>query len=157
MEYDDALLVRPAIRSADALRGKTIGTPKGATTHYQLLHFLHMLQLQDEVTVRLAAPSELAALWRTGKIDGAFIWEPYLGELSRMFETRVLVSSRAVARLGAPVCETFLLRRGGLDFEIIRDVLRAVHSCNQDWQRYRWPSSSEQVHKCAYQQIMAWV
>ena len=59
--------------SAD-LRGLTIATPSGSTSHYQLLYLLGILNLTGTVTVKLAQPSELAELWQNDTIDGAYVW-----------------------------------------------------------------------------------
>ena len=61
------------LMSAD-LRGLTIATPSGSTSHYQLLYLLGILNLTGTVTVKLAQPSELADLWQNDKIDGAYVW-----------------------------------------------------------------------------------
>ena len=70
----DALLVRDKIRTAKDFRGRTIATPPGSTSHYQLLYFLQLMNLANEVTVRLEVPSKLVELWQRGEIDGAFVW-----------------------------------------------------------------------------------
>ena len=103
-EWDtEALIVRPNIRSAADLKGKTIASPAGSTSHYQLLYLLvcmpacmhahthartcphvcvygttpkEVLNLTASVTVRTAQPSEHADLWRVGEIDG--VCDPFL-------------------------------------------------------------------------------
>ena len=81
---------------------QTLACPAGSTSHYQLLYLIDQLKLRDVVTVRTAQPSELELLWRTGVIDGAFVWSPHLGRLRAAFKTRTLVTGAAVAQLGAP-------------------------------------------------------
>ena len=98
----EALIVRPNIRNPQDLHGKTLACPAGSTSHYQLLYLIDQLKLSDVVTVRTAQPSDLEDLWRTGVIDGAFVWSPHLDRLRAAFETRTLVTGGAVAELGAP-------------------------------------------------------
>ena len=99
---NEALIVRPNIRNPRDLHGKTLACPAGSTSHYQLLYLIDQLKLSDVVTIRMAQPSELEGLWRTGVIDGAFIWPPHLDRLRAAFKTRMLVTGSAVAQLGAP-------------------------------------------------------
>ena len=79
------------------LRGRTIATPLGSTSHYQLMYFLrcafarthapaqmHMhihapactcrlINMTEDVTVRTALPSEHVKLWQNGEIDGVCV------------------------------------------------------------------------------------
>ena len=98
----EALIVRPDISTIRDLNGKTIAAPRGSTSHYQLLYFLHTINMTKSVSVRMAQPSELAELWQAGEIDGAFVWAPHSDQLRAMFDTRTLIAGGAVARLGAP-------------------------------------------------------
>ena len=98
----EVLIVRPNIRNPQDLRGKTLACPAGSTSHYQLLYLIDQLKLKDLVTVRTAQPPELEELWRSGVIDGAFVWSPHLDRLRAAFKTRTLVTGGAVAELGAP-------------------------------------------------------
>ena len=99
---NEALILRPELRKLADLRGKTIAAPAGSTSQYQLQYFLQAVNLSDKVTVRTAQPSELAALWRAGTIDGCFVWAPHLQTLRAAFDTHTLITGSALARLGAP-------------------------------------------------------
>ena len=70
----DALLVRDEIRKVGDLRGRTIATASGSTSHYQLLYFLRIMNLASDVIVKLANPSEFADMWQRAEIDGVFVW-----------------------------------------------------------------------------------
>ena len=80
----NALLVRNSMRTKEDLPGKTIATPLGSTSHYQLLFFLNMLDLANKVTIKFAKPSELIDLWRRGEIDGAYVWVRHHAHLPKM-------------------------------------------------------------------------
>ena len=73
----------------------------GSTSDFKLRRFLQLLNLSDTVTVRAAQPSELAALWRAGEIDGAFVWAPHLHDLQAELPTRTLITGGAMSGLGA--------------------------------------------------------
>ena len=94
------LLVRSDIGSAQDLAGKTIAVPSGSMAHYQLQYFLRLMLRTDDVNVMFAAPSQYAELWRQRAIDGAYIWDPILSDLKRMFEGRILVSASAMSERG---------------------------------------------------------
>ena len=104
----EALIVRPNIRNPQDLHGKTLACPAGSTSHYQLLYLIDQLKLRDVVTVRTARPSELEDLWRTGVIDGAFVWSPHLDGLRAAFKTRTLATSGAVAELGGSTFTAYI-------------------------------------------------
>ena len=160
----EALIVRPNIHNPQDLHGKTLACPASSTSHYQLLYLIDQLKLRDVVTIWTAQPSELEDLWRTGVIDGAFVWSPHVDRLRAAFKTRTLVTGSAVARLGAPTfvayaclpglrpfwfwaCNDinlprYVLRRNSLKFEVVRDVLRALIACNFDFHQKRWATDS---------------
>ena len=168
---NDALIVRPEITTPADLPGKTIATPRGSTSHYQLINFLKLLNLDKLVTVRTAQPSEFAELWRTGGIDGVFVWSPHLQALRTTFDARTLITGTALGDLGAPtalmyvahiaplilrlsaifslqivvhLCR-YMLRRNSLPFSVVRDVLRTILACNDHFHRHRWGQDSPQV------------
>ena len=124
---EEALVLRPDIRSPAQLRGRTIASPRGSTSHYQLLYLLDILNLREDVTVVPAQPSELAALWRRNLIDGAYVWAPHLQELRDEFDAVTFASGGGVTRLGAPTFVAYVLRRSALlPFSTVRDALRAL-------------------------------
>ena len=105
---NEALIVRPEIITPADLPGKTIATSQGSTSHYQLLYFLKLLNLDKVVTVRIAGPSEFAELWQTGAIDGVFVWSPYLQALRTTFDAHTLITSSALGDLGAPIADMYV-------------------------------------------------
>ena len=107
---NEALLVRPTIREPSDLIGRTIAAPAGSTSHYLLLYFLKILHLSNTVTVRTAQPSELAELWRSGEIDGAFVWAPHVHALRAAFDTHTFTTGGALARLGAQTASMYILQ-----------------------------------------------
>ena len=102
-DTEGLIVRRPEIRTPDDLRNRTIAAPLGSTSHYQLLYFLDRMSLRDSVIVRTAPPLELAALWRAGEIDGAWVWSPHLQELSAAFDAHTLITGAALSQMGAPI------------------------------------------------------
>ena len=78
----EALVVRngSGIGKPEDLAGKTIATPFVSTSHYSLLGALKHWQIDpSKVKIVNLNPAEIAAAWRRGDIDGAFVWAPALG------------------------------------------------------------------------------
>lgn len=77
-----ALLVRPTIHSASDLKGKKIAAPGGSIVQWLLEKYLsdNGMSLSDIQFVDLGAPNLLAA-YKTGAIDGAYIWAPQMYSL----------------------------------------------------------------------------
>ena len=61
-----------------------------------------------------------------------------------------LIMGSAIADLGGPVFTCHVLRRGSLPFEVVRDVMRALLACDEDFERLQWGPESKQVgqHQC---------
>ena len=60
----------------------------------------------------------------------------------------------AVTGLGGPVFIGYVLRRGSLPFEVVRDVMRALLACDEDFERLRWGPESKQVRQCQHQELV---
>ncbi|NLE78478.1 MAG: ABC transporter substrate-binding protein [Rhodococcus sp.] len=96
----ESLVVRdPAITSVEQLAGKTIATPFASTAHYSLLAALDRAGITDQVTLVNLAPDATVAAWQSGEIDGTWIWEPTLSELT---DGHVLLTSADTAAAGVP-------------------------------------------------------
>lgn len=81
------------------LIGKTIATPFVSTSHYSLLGALKHWGLDTkQVKVVNLQPAEIAAAWKRGDIDGAFVWSPALGEIRKTGKT--LTDAAQVAQWG---------------------------------------------------------
>jgi taurine transport system substrate-binding protein len=63
------------------LKGKTIATPFGTTSHYALLNALKLAGLSaSDVTLLDMGGQDIAAAWSRGDIDATYIWSPALDE-----------------------------------------------------------------------------
>jgi taurine transport system substrate-binding protein len=98
---DEALVVRPDIKSLSDLKGKKFAAAPVSTDHYQLLALLKQQGLTEKDTQVIAIPQpEIVAAWKRGDIDGGFVWDPALSELKK--DGHVLVTAADVAARGAP-------------------------------------------------------
>ena len=92
------------------LVGKTIATPFVSTSHYSLLGALKHWGLDtSKVKVVNLQPTEIAAAWKRGDIDGAFVWSPALGEIRKTGKT--LTDAAQVGQWGAPTFEVWVARK----------------------------------------------
>lgn len=108
----EALVVRngSGIEKPEDLKGKTIATPFVSTSHYSLLGALKHWGLSGkDVKVVNLNPTEIAAAWKRGDIDGAFVWSPALGEIRKTGKT--LTDAAEVGRWGSPTFEVWVARK----------------------------------------------
>lgn len=108
----EALVVRTGsgIDKPEDLRGKTLATPFVSTSHYSLLGALkHWGIAPGQVKVVNLNPAEIAAAWKRGDIDGAFVWSPALGEIQKT--GKVLTDAAEVGQWGAPTFEVWVARK----------------------------------------------
>ncbi|WP_407444648.1 ABC transporter substrate-binding protein [Rhodococcus sp. (in: high G+C Gram-positive bacteria)] len=124
----ESLVVRdPAVTSIDQLAGKTIATPFASTAHYSLLSALDRAGIAGEVTLVNLAPDATVAAWQSGEIDGTWVWEPTLSELT---DAHVLLTSADTAADGVPTFDLAGATRSFVDAnpEFVEMWTRA-----QDW------------------------
>lgn len=150
----EALVVRNGsrIEKPGDLVAKTIATPFVSTSHYSLLGALKHWRV-DPASVRIVNlnPGEIAAAWKRGDIDGAFVWSPALGEIKR--SGKVLTDAAEVGRWGAPTFEVWVARK---DFaerhpEIVEKFAKVSLDAFADYNAHKdnWTADSEQVAKIA--------
>lgn len=111
IKSSEALVVRngSGIDNPQDLVGKIIATPFVSTAHYSLLGALKHWGLQGKVKVINLQPVEIAAAWKRGDIDGAFVWAPALGEIRKTGKT--LTDATQVGEWGAPTFEVWVARK----------------------------------------------
>jgi len=150
----EALVVRngSGIDKPEQLVGKTIATPFVSTSHYSLLGALKHWGI-DPTKVKIVNlnPTEIAAAWRRGDIDGAFVWSPALGEIKK--NGKVLTDAAQVGAWGAPTFEVWVARK---DFaeqhpEIVSQFAKVTLDAFADYQAHgkEWGPDSEQAKKIA--------
>ena len=97
----EALVVRDGsgVLAPQDLKGKRIGVPFVSTTHFHMLFALEQFGLSDkDVSLRNLQPPQIAAAWKRGDIDAAFVWDPALGEIKKT--GKVLITSGQLSSWG---------------------------------------------------------
>lgn len=150
----EALVVRNGshIDAPKDLIGKTIATPFVSTSHYSLLAALKHWGLDTkQVKVVNLQPGEIAAAWKRGDIDGAFVWSPALGEIRKTGKT--LTDAAQVGQWGAPTFEVWVARK---DFaekhpEIVAKFAKVTLDSFADYaaNKAKWTVDSSPVQKIA--------
>lgn len=124
----ESLVVRdPAITSIEQLAGKRLATPFGSTAHYSLLAALEGAGIANQVTLVNLAPDATVAAWQSGEIDGTWIWEPTLSQLTG---GQVLITSADTAAQGVP---TFDLAGANREFIQANPEFVEAWTRAQDW------------------------
>ncbi|MEK3735018.1 aliphatic sulfonate ABC transporter substrate-binding protein [Paenibacillus sp. FSL M8-0334] len=99
----EALVVQSGsgIHSLEDIRGKTIATTFGSTSHFSLLSAIKQAGIDpaDIRIIDMQAPDLLAA-WQRGDIDGAYTWQPVQSKLLAEHGS-IVISSKEVAEGGA--------------------------------------------------------
>lgn len=150
----EALVVRDGsgINSPQDLVGKTIATPFVSTSHYSLLGALKHWNLDTrQVKVVNLQPAQIAAAWKRGDIDGAFVWSPALGEIRKSGKT--LTDAAEVGSWGAPTFEVWVARK---DFaqqhpEVVAAFAKVTLQSFADYaaNKAQWTADSAPVQKIA--------
>jgi taurine transport system substrate-binding protein len=99
----EAMVVRNGsdIMKPSDLKGKTIAVPFVSTTHFHMMFALEQFGIKpSEVKLLNMQPSAIAAAWRRGDIDAAFIWDPVLGQIKQ--NGHVLITSKTLSSWGKP-------------------------------------------------------
>ncbi|NMY26704.1 taurine ABC transporter substrate-binding protein [Pseudomonas sp. WS 5021] len=150
----EALVVRNGsqIDAPKDLIGKTIATPFVSTSHYSLLGALKHWGLDTtQVKVVNLQPGEIAAAWKRGDIDGAFVWSPALGEIRKTGKT--LTDAAEVGQWGAPTFEVWVAHK---DFaekhpEVVAKFAKVTLDSFAEYAAHKseWTADSVPVQKIA--------
>lgn len=128
------------IQSIQDLRGKVIATPFASTSHYSLLRALEKNNLSaKDLTLLDMQPADIFAAWQRGNLDGAYVWQPVLGQLLQ--DGKILLSSEDMAGQGVVTANVELVRTEfaekypDLVVKYIRAMEQAVDFYNQQKQQ----------------------
>jgi taurine transport system substrate-binding protein len=108
----ESLVARPGITLIKDLKGKTIATPFGSTSHYELIAALKGAGLNPaDAKILDMDPPDAFAAWTRKDIDAAYLWEPVLG---RMVASggKILIDSGTMARRGYPTWDVGVVMKG---------------------------------------------
>jgi taurine transport system substrate-binding protein len=98
----ESLVARPPIKTIKDLKGKTIATPFGSTSHYELIAALAGAGLNpSDAKILDMDPPDAFAAWSRKDIDAAYLWQPVLGKMEAS-GGKILMDSGTMARRGYP-------------------------------------------------------
>lgn len=93
------------IKSIEDIKGKTIATTFGTTSHFALQNVLKSKGIStSDLTLLDMQASDIFAAWQRGDIDGAYIWESVKSQLLADNGTQIISSAEA-AELGGLTAE----------------------------------------------------
>lgn len=95
----DGIVAHNTIRTLADLRGKRVGVETGSVSHYSLLQALKGTGVSETDFEIINIPAwEIKEAFFAGTIDAGATWEPYLTEIAREGNGRVLVTSKDYPR-----------------------------------------------------------
>ncbi len=98
----ESLVARSGINSIKDLKGKTIATPFGSTSHYELIAALAEAGVSPaDAKILDLDPPDIFAAWSRKDIDAGYIWEPVLGKIVDS-GGKILMDSGTMAQRGYP-------------------------------------------------------
>jgi taurine transport system substrate-binding protein len=131
----ESLVARQGIESIKGLKGKTIATPFGSTSHYELIAALAGVGINPaDARILDMDPPDAFAAWSRHDIDAAYIWEPVLGKMAAS-GGRILMDSGTMARRGYPTWDVGVVMK---DFAakypaVVVDYLKAECQAIDYW------------------------
>jgi len=92
----DGIVVRPDIKSPSQLKGKRIAFARATPSHYLLYKVLQSegLSPADIKQVMVDDPGQAGQAFIGGSVDAAVTWEPFLSEVEKKGNGRVLLTTR---------------------------------------------------------------
>ncbi|PZV18383.1 MAG: nitrate ABC transporter substrate-binding protein [Leptolyngbya sp.] len=96
----DGIVTQPGIKSVEALRGKRVGAKLGTVNHLILLEALKLHRVKPaEVTIEDVSNESAVELMAKGKLDGAVIWEPLLGDTAKKIKGNIVYTTKEIDSL----------------------------------------------------------
>ncbi|MEJ6120426.1 taurine ABC transporter substrate-binding protein [Vibrio sp. 2-Bac 85] len=132
----EALVVRKGsgITAPSDLKGKRIAVPFVSTTHFHALFALEQFGLSDkDVKLTNMQPNTINAAWQRGDIDGAFIWDPVLGNIKK--DGDVLITSKALSSWGKPTFDGLIVDKefGKENADFMAKILKIAGDLDQEY------------------------
>jgi NitT/TauT family transport system substrate-binding protein len=92
---NDAVVARAGIQSVADLKGKTVATELGAVDHFMLLMALQRAGLsQNDISFVNMSVNDAAPAFIAGRLDAVAVWQPFISQIQRTGQGRVLFDSR---------------------------------------------------------------
>ena len=132
----EALVVRKGsgITAPSDLKGKRIAVPFVSTTHFHALFALEQFGLSNkDVKLTNMQPNTINAAWQRGDIDGAFIWDPVLGNIKK--DGDVLITSKTLSSWGKPTFDGLIVDKefGKENADFMAKILKIAGDLDQEY------------------------
>ncbi|NEO84406.1 MAG: ABC transporter substrate-binding protein [Spirulina sp. SIO3F2] len=86
----DGIVTQPEFKSLEALKDKQVGVKLGTVNHLIWLEALDKYQIDPQTIEIQDVSNEIAAqMMSEGKLDGAVLWEPLLGEIAEEIQGNI--------------------------------------------------------------------
>lgn len=92
---NDALVVKPGIKSVKELKGKSVALEQFSVSHFVLVNALakNGMKQEDVKIVNLSA-GDAAAAFMTGRVDAAVVWNPWISQIEASGKGRAIFTSK---------------------------------------------------------------
>lgn len=132
----EALVVRKGsgITAPSDLKGKRIAVPFVSTTHFHALFALEQFGLSNkDVKLTNMQPNTINAAWQRGDIDGAFIWDPVLGNIKK--DGDVLITSKTLSSWGKPTFDGLIVDKefGKENADFMAKILKIAGDLDEEY------------------------
>mmetsp|Transcript_31836 Transcript_31836/g.98326 ORF Transcript_31836/g.98326 Transcript_31836/m.98326 type:complete len:1483 (-) Transcript_31836:122-4570(-) len=147
----EGLATRYGLQEPRSLRGSTIATVRGSTSHYMFEAFLLETGIDPrDVTLVFAAPKEITRLWDAGAIDGAACWTPTLDHVlatphgATGTPALVVYDAETLRRWGyrtgvlLVARDDFVARLPDVAQRVVERVVRAAYAYNTNPNSFDW-------------------
>lgn len=97
---NDALMVKPEIKSFSDLKGKTVALEQFSVSHFVLITALarHHMSPDDVKVVNLLA-GDAAAAFLSGRVDAVTVWNPWVNQIQTSGKGHALFTSKDMSGL----------------------------------------------------------
>lgn len=96
----DGIVTQTSIKSVEALRGKRVGAKLGTVNHLILLEALKLHHIKPaDITIEDVSNESAVELLAQGKLDGAVIWQPLLGDTAKKIKGNIVYTTKEVDSL----------------------------------------------------------
>lgn len=92
---NDALVVKPGIKSVKELKGKTVALEQFSVSHFVFVNALAKNGMkQDDVKIVNLAAGDAAAAFMTGRVDAAVVWNPWISQIETSGKGHAIFTSK---------------------------------------------------------------
>jgi len=92
---NDALVVKPGIKSVKELKGKTVALEQFSVSHFVFVNALAKNGMtQADVKIVNLSAGDAAAAFMTGRVDAAVVWNPWISQIESSGKGHAIFTSK---------------------------------------------------------------